>query len=298
VGDGGVSRRGGDDTNPNVNGPDETSFRSRLAASGYLVDDELARLLSVAVGLDRPLLVEGPAGVGKTALALALARVLGRPLVRLQCYEGIDQSQALYDWDYARQLADAARDTAAPLFSDAYLLPRPLLTALTAPGGAVLLVDEIDRADEGFEAFLLETLAEGQVTIPEMGTVVRAGPVAVVLTSNRTRSLSDALRRRCLYWLMDWPARTREESIVRMHHPHTAPGLVEEIVRVVRVLRGWDLVKPPGLAETLDLTAAMAWLGWDALDAPRLKALLGTVLKDALDWAAVEPRLLELWESG
>ncbi len=269
-----------------------------MATHGYLASGELAQLVSVAVALERPLLLEGPAGVGKTALAGALAAVLGRPLIRLQCYEGIDRSEALYDWDYARQLADAARSAAAQLFSEEYLLPRPLLSALTAPRGALLLVDEIDRADEGFEAFLLETLAEGQVSIPELGTVRRAGPLAVVLTSNRTRALSDALRRRCLYALLDWPAASRERDIVRLHHPDAAPALAGEVVRVVRQLRTWDLIKPPGLAEALDLTAALTWLGWSELTAARLQCLLGTVIKDALDWAAVEPRLAELWESG
>ncbi len=269
-----------------------------LAKHGYLVSDELAQLVSVAVGLERPLLLEGPAGVGKTALAAALARVLDRPLIRLQCYEGIDRAEALYDWDYARQLADAARSPAGGLFTEEYLLPRPLLAALRSPSGAVLLVDEIDRADEGFEAFLLETLAEGQVSIPELGTVRRAGPVSVVLTSNRTRALSDALRRRCLFGLLDWPAASRERDIVHVHHPQADAALVDEVVRVVRRLRTWDLVKPPGLAETLDLTAAVQWIGWRELTVSRLQALLGTVVKDALDWAAVEPRLSELWEAG
>ncbi len=269
-----------------------------LANHGYLASDELAQLVSVAVGLERPLLLEGPAGVGKTALAAALAAVLDRPLIRLQCYEGIDRAEALYDWDYARQLADAARSTSGALFTEGYLLPRPLLAALKTPKGAVLLVDEIDRADEGFEAFLLETLAEGQVSIPELGTVRRAGPVSVVLTSNRTRALSDALRRRCLFGLLDWPGATREREIVQLHHPDADAALVDDVVRVVRRLRTWDLVKPPGLAETLDLTAAVRWVGWRELTVSRLQALLGTVVKDALDWAAVEPRLAELWESG
>ncbi len=276
----------------------QEQLASQLANHGYLASDELAQLVSVAVGLERPLLLEGPAGVGKTALASALAMVLGRPLIRLQCYEGIDRSEALYDWDYARQLADAARSTSGTLFSEEYLLPRPLLAALTAHQGAVLLVDEIDRADEGFEAFLLETLADGQVSIPELGTVRRAGPLSVVLTSNRTRALSDALRRRCLYGLLDWPAASRERDIVRLHHPEADVALVDDVVRVVRRLRGWDLVKPPGLAETLDLTAAVCWVGWPELTVSRLQALLGTVVKDALDWAAVEPRLAELWEAG
>jgi MoxR-like ATPase len=266
--------------------------------AGYVATEELVDISRVAVGIGRPLLLEGPAGAGKTALALALAEVLRRPLIRLQCYEGIDAAQALYDWNYARQLVDLAQHRERDPFQPDYLLPRPLLRALLEPDGAVLLVDEVDRADEAFEALLLEVLGEGQISIPEYGTVKARGPVQAVLTSNRTRPLSDALRRRCLYQRLDWPDPTREAAILRRHLPDAPAPLVEAVVRVMARLRELDLVKPPGVGESLDLLRGMAAIGATALDVDTLRRLLGTVIKDARDWDAVVGRLEELLDAG
>lgn len=273
-------------------------WQASLKRVGYLAAEDLADIVDVAVALERPLLLEGPAGVGKTALARALSQVLDRPLVRLQCYEGIDATQALYDWNYARQLADLARDREQDPFQPAYLLARPLLRALTAPTGAVLLVDEIDRADEAFEALLLEILAEKQVSIPELGTVSGQGPLYVVLTSNRTRALSDALRRRCLFHRLSWPEPAREQAILRVHEPDAPDTLLADVVTVVGRLRTWDLVKPPGVAESVDLTRALVLRGRTSLDAKTLRSLLGTVIKDSADWDAVNGRLEDLFTDG
>jgi MoxR-like ATPase len=270
-------------------------WQASLERVGYLAAEDLADIVEVAVALERPLLLEGPAGVGKTALAQALSRVLDRPLVRLQCYEGIDATQALYDWNYARQLADLARHREEDPFQPGYLLARPLLRALTEPAGAVLLVDEIDRADEAFEALLLEVLAEKQVTIPELGTVSGQGPLHVVLTSNRTRALSDALRRRCLFHRLSWPEPARERAILRVHEPAAPDSLLRDVVTVVGRLRTWDLVKPPGVAESVDLTRALVLRGRTSLDPETLRGLLGTVIKDSADWDAVVGRLAELF---
>ncbi len=279
-------------------------MRSRLEQTGYLVDDGLAVACFLALRLHRPVFCEGDAGVGKTALASALAEVLDAPLIRLQCHEGIDASQALYDWDFPRQLlhlraAEAAgvRDAERlehELYDRRFLVARPLLRALqTQP--SVLLVDEIDRADDEFEAFLLEVLSEFQVTIPELGTLRAEVPPVVVLTSNRTREVHDALKRRCLYHWFDHPGFGRELAIVRRRLPQVSARLAEQVTALVQALRAEDLLKPPGVAETLDWARALDALGADEVDAELAVATLGSVLKyredtdraRSLDFAAV-----------
>ncbi|QOV41216.1 MoxR family ATPase [Streptomyces ferrugineus] len=279
-------------------------MRARLEETGYLVDDGLAIACYLALRLGRPLLCEGDAGVGKTALASALAEALDAPLIRLQCHEGIDASQALYDWDFPRQLlrlraAEAVGVTDADrlegeLYDRRFLIARPLLRALeTQP--SVLLIDEIDRADDEFEAFLLELLSEFSVTIPELGTLRAKTPPVVVLTSNRTREVHDALKRRCLYHWFDHPGFARELAIVRRRLPRVSARLAEQVTALVQELRGHDLLKPPGVAETIDWAEALDALGADEVDAELATATLGSVLKyreDAerargLDFAAV-----------
>ncbi|GGV66064.1 MoxR-like ATPase [Streptomyces thermoviolaceus subsp. thermoviolaceus] len=279
-------------------------MRARLEETGYLVDDGLAVACFLALKLHRPVFCEGDAGVGKTALASALAEALGAPLIRLQCHEGIDASQALYEWDFPRQLlhlraAEAAgvRDAdrlEQELYDRRFLLARPLLRALqTWP--SVLLVDEIDRADDEFEAFLLEVLSEFQVTVPELGTLRAEEPPVVVLTSNRTREVHDALKRRCLYHWFDHPDFARELAIVRRRLPEVSARLAEQVTTLVQALRGQGLLKPPGVAETLDWARALDALGASEVDAELAVATLGAVLKyredtdraRALDFAAV-----------
>ncbi|MGW1050853.1 AAA family ATPase [Streptomyces sp. NPDC002521] len=267
---------------------DPERVRARLEETGYLVDEGLAVTCFLALRLHRPLFCEGDAGVGKTALASALADALGAPLIRLQCHEGIDASQALYDWDFPRQLlhlraAEAAGVTDADrleseLYDRRFLIARPLLQALqTQP--AVLLVDEIDRADDEFEAFLLELLSEYSVTIPELGTLRAEQPPVVVLTSNRTREVHDALKRRCLYHWFDHPSFVRELAIVRRRLPGVSARLAEQVTALVQALRGADLLKPPGVAETLDWAEALDALGAGEVDAELAVATLGSVLK-------------------
>ncbi|WUQ65323.1 MoxR family ATPase [Streptomyces canus] len=272
--------------NGSVNGPEEV--RARLEETGYLVDDGLAVACFLALRLHRPLFCEGDAGVGKTALAAALAEALGAPLIRLQCHEGIDASQALYDWDFPRQLlhlraAEAAGAVDADrlegeLYDRRFLIARPLLRALeTCP--SVLLIDEIDRADDEFEAFLLELLSEFSVTIPELGTVRARVPPVVVLTSNRTREVHDALKRRCLYHWFDHPGFARELAIVRRRLPGVSQRLAEQVTALVQTLRSEDLLKPPGVAETIDWAEALDALGASEVDAELAVATLGSVLK-------------------
>jgi MoxR-like ATPase len=279
-------------------------MRARLEETGYLVDDGLAVACFLALKLHRPVFCEGDAGVGKTALASALAEALGAPLIRLQCHEGIDASQALYEWDFPRQLlhlraAEAAgvRDAdrlERELYDRRFLLARPLLRALqTRP--SVLLVDEIDRADDEFEAFLLEVLSEFQVTVPELGTLRAEEPPVVVLTSNRTREVHDALKRRCLYHWFGHPDFARELAIVRRRLPEVSARLAEQVTTLVQALRGQELLKPPGVAETLDWVRALDALGASEVDAELAVATLGAVLKyredtdraRTLDFAAV-----------
>ncbi|NGO08986.1 MoxR family ATPase [Streptomyces sp. HC44] len=267
-------------------GPDEV--RGRLEKSGYLVDDGLAVACFLALRLHRPIFCEGDAGVGKTSLASALAEALDAPLIRLQCYEGIDASQALYDWDFPRQLlhlraaeaagvADADR-LESELYGRRFLVARPLLRALeTQP--CVLLVDEVDRADDEFEAFLLELLSEYTVTIPELGTLRAQSPPVVVITSNRTREVHDALKRRCLYHWFDHPGFARELAIVRRRLPGVTARLAEQVTGLVQALRAEELVKPPGVAETIDWAQALDALGATEVDAELAVATLGAVLK-------------------
>jgi len=267
-------------------------MRAALAAQDYLADDGLATAAFLALRLGRPLFLEGEAGVGKTALARTLAGVLDAPLIRLQCYEGIDVSQALYDWDFPRQLlhlraAEAAARGQGELDADAleaslydrrFLVARPLLQALeTTP--SVLLVDEVDRADDEFEAFLLELLSDFTVSVPELGTLTAEVPPVVVLTSNRTREVHDALKRRCLYHWVEHPSFDREVAIVRTRLPVAAEALARGVVAAVHGLRREDLLKPPGVAETIDWTEALVALGAQALDAELATATLGAVLK-------------------
>ena len=259
-----------------------------LGAAGYVAGPQLATAVHLALTLPRPLLVEGPAGVGKTALGSALSAMLGRRLIRLQCFEGLDFSQALYEWDYARQLlalraAEGGKDD-PDLFSARFLLERPLLSALLAADGpVVLLIDEIDRADEALEALLLELLGEGQVTIPEIGTLKAKAMPHVVITSNRTRELSDALRRRCLYAWIDFPTVAQERAILAAHLPKAGSHLAVQVARLMAALRQLELEKPPGVAEALDLTAAASALGADRLQRTVLEQALSTVIKSAQD---------------
>ena len=268
--------------------PSVAALKERLAGVDYLADDGLATALFCAVRLPQPLLLEGEAGVGKTQAAKALAAMLDTPLIRLQCYEGIDASEALYEWNYPRQLLGIrlAESRGAPLdeeslFSREFLIERPLLQALEHPGPnpAVLLIDEVDRADEEFEAFLFEMLAECSVTVPELGTLTATNPPIVVLTSNRTRDLHDALKRRCLYHWIDYPDLAHATDIVRLRVPEAPETLVTQVAAAVQRLRGLDVQKPPGVAEAIDWVHAAMLLGLDELDEQTAGRTLGSVLK-------------------
>ncbi len=272
-----------------------------LAARRYLADRPLATVLTVALRLGRPLLLEGEAGVGKTQLAKTLADVLGARLIRLQCYEGIDVSHALYDWNYAKQMlhirtleaAHAAdRRATAELFSREFLVRRPLLEAIEHADAVapVLLIDEVDRADDEFEAFLLELLSDFQVTIPELGTVQAGIPPSVILTSNRTRELHDALRRRCLYFWIAHPSLEQEVAIVRARIPGVAERLARQAGQFVASMRGLDLVKAPGVAETLDWVEAIEMFGVDDLETELTEWTLGALLKHREDVEQVTER--------
>ncbi len=275
--------------------------KSGLAGQGYVADDRLSMALHLAMTLGRPLLLEGPAGVGKTEIARALADLRGARLIRLQCYEGLDASHAIYEWNYQRQLlairaAEAQGGTDADaLFSEKYLLKRPLLEAIGEEEAPVLLIDEIDRADEEFEAYLLEVLSDFQITIPELGTVkARARPI-VILTANGTRDLSDALRRRCLYSYVDYPDRDTELAILRARMPGLEERLARQIVGVVQALRREDLEKVPGIAEMLDWAAALSGMGVnDMAQEPELvQATLVCLLKTAADRDAAPREVMD-----
>ena len=268
-----------------------SKLQGDLARFGYLADEGLATAIHLAVRLRRPLLLEGEAGAGKTEVAKTLARWSGAELLRLQCYEGIDVSQAVYEWDYARQLLHLkAAETGGPealaaaedeLFSERFLVRRPLLRALDNRDGPppVLLIDEIDRADDEFEAFLLEILSDFAVTVPELGTFAAEVPPVVVLTSNRTRDLHDALKRRCLYHWVDHPDIDREVAIVRLRVPEASQRLARQVAAAVGALRELDLYKPPGVAETIDWARALAELGEQELTEADVEHTLGWVLK-------------------
>jgi MoxR-like ATPase len=269
------------------------SITRDFAERGYVADDDLATALELALALEKPLLVEGPAGVGKTECARVLAEALGTPLIRLQCYEGLDVASALYEWNYPKQLLHirltenepqplASRE--AQIFSEPFLLRRPLLEAISQERSPVLLVDEIDRADEAFEAFLLELLADYAVTIPEIGTVRATAHPVVVLTSNRTRDLSDALRRRCLYHWIGYPSVAQETAILRARIPEIDTRLCEQIASFMAYLREQPFEKVPGTAESLDWALALVRLHRDALDEATLEATAGCIVKVRDDW--------------
>jgi MoxR-like ATPase len=276
-----------------------------LRGERYLADRGLSTAIYLAVSLDKPLLLEGEAGVGKTEVAKVLASLLGRQLIRLQCYEGIDASQALYEWNYSRQLiaVRAMQDVTAEahvedLFGPEFLVERPLLAAIRAGSKAVLLVDELDRADDEFEAFLLEVLSEFAVTIPELGPIVAEEPPAVIVTSNRTRELHDALKRRCLYHWIDHPALEREIEIVRTRAPEVPEALARDIATAVMRLRSFDIAKRPGVAETIDWAHAASFLGVEHLDEETAVATLGAVLKDHDDQELAVARMAEVVGDG
>jgi MoxR-like ATPase len=270
-----------------------------LRAHSYLPDRGLAVAIYLAVSLDRPLLLEGEAGVGKTEVAKVLAEMMDRRLIRLQCYEGIDSNQALYDWDYSRQLVAirAAQAEGKPiddLFGGAFLVERPLLDAIRTGPGAVLLIDELDRADDEFEAFLLEVLSEFAVTVPEIGRIAASRPPAVVITSNRTRELHDALKRRCLYHWIDHPSLEREVAIIRTRAPGVRESLAREVAAAVERLRALEVAKRPGVAETIDWANALSFLGADKLESDTALETLGAVVKDHEDQQVVAANLQEV----
>jgi MoxR-like ATPase len=269
-----------------------------LADAGYLPDRGLATAVYLATATRRPLLLEGEAGVGKTEVAKTLARILTAELIRLQCYEGIDSAQALYEWDYARQLLyvraiqeGEVRERLADLYGPEFLIERPLLRALRAGPAAVLLVDEVDRADDEFEAFLLEVLSDFSVTVPEIGTIAAAEPPVVVVTSNRTRELHDALKRRCLYHWIDFPTLEREVAIVRLRVPDVSEALARSVAEAVSRLRALELAKPPGVAETIDWARGLAILGVDSVDGDAARDTLGWAVKNVEDLRRAEAEL-------
>jgi MoxR-like ATPase len=274
-----------------------------LAAESYLPDRGLATAIFLALRMGRPLLLEGEAGVGKTEVGKTLARILGADLIRLQCYEGIDAGQALYEWDYSRQLLHARalqageldpRQRVAELYGPDFLLERPLLRAVRAGRRAVLLIDELDRADDEFEAFLLEVLSEYAVTVPELGTIAAAEPPAVVITSNRTRELHDALKRRCLFHWIDFPELEREVEIVRLRAPGASEQLARSVATAVGRLRELDLVKRPGVAEAIDWAQALSLLGASSANGAAARETLGWAVKNRDDLRRVEAELPEL----
>jgi MoxR-like ATPase len=286
-------------------GPPESvgELTEALRQGGYLADRGLATALYVSLNLRRPILLEGEVGVGKTEVAKVLAAVFGRKLIRLQCYEGIDTNQALYEWDYARQMLHiralsehqlADGQAVDKLFGPTFLLERPLLEAVRSGDQAVLLIDEIDRADDEFEAFLLELLSDFQISIPEIGTIKAESPPLVVLTSNRTRELHDALKRRCLYHWIGYPTAEREVEIVLVRQPGVSEALTRKVVAAVNRLRELDLAKPPGVAETIDWVRTLDFLGASGLDPQVAVDTLGAVIKERDDLDLVTDNLEEI----
>jgi MoxR-like ATPase len=280
-------------------------LQTSLGEHAYLADRGLATAIFLSLSLDKPLLLEGEAGVGKTEVAKVLSTLLGRRLIRLQCYEGIDASQALYEWNYSRQLiavramdASVADAHVDDLFGPEFLVERPLLAAIRAGSDAVLLVDELDRADDEFEAFLLEILSEFAVTIPEVGRVAALTPPAVIVTSNRTRELHDALKRRCLYHWIDHPDLDREVRIVRARAPQVPDALARGVAVAVERLRELDLAKVPGVAETIDWANALTFLGAEALTVDLAADTLGAVVKDHEDQRLVVDKLADVVGDG
>jgi MoxR-like ATPase len=280
-----------------------SELTQHLREGAYLADRGLATALVVSLSLRRPLLLEGEVGVGKTEVAKVLASVFGRRLIRLQCYEGIDTNQALYEWDYARQMLQiralsehqvADERAVDRLFGPKFLLERPLLEAVRAGDEAVLLIDEVDRADDEFEAFLLEVLSDFQISIPEIGTIQADSAPAVILTSNRTRELHDALRRRCLYHWIGYPSQEREVEIVLVREPGAAEQLTRKVVRAVHRLRELDLAKPPGVAETIDWVRTLGFLGETELTPEAADDTLGAIIKDRDDLDLVRDSLEEI----
>ena len=301
--------------------PEIEHLQQKLAGQKYIASDEIATILYLTEQLNKPILTEGPAGVGKTELSKAWAGATGRRLIRLQCYEGLDENKALYEWEYAKQmlytqllrdklhdiLADAQTLTEAAdrlareddlFFSERFLLPRPLLQALTSPVPAVLLIDEIDRADVEFEAFLLEILSDFQVTIPELGTIKATHHPMVVLTSNNTRELSEALKRRCLYLFVDYPSIEVELDIVRLKVPDLGPQLARQAVELVHELRRLDLKKAPSISETLDWARALVTLNSDRLDEATVNNTLTILLKHSADIARAKRAMTRFGSNG
>jgi MoxR-like ATPase len=272
-----------------------------LAAESYLPDRGLATAIYLAHAMRRPLLLEGEAGVGKTEVGKTLARILEAELIRLQCYEGIDAGQALYEWDYARQLLHARAlqvgeisERMGELYGPEFLVERPLLRAIRTGAGAVLLIDEVDRADDEFEAFLLEVLSDFSVTVPELGTIAAVEPPAVVITSNRTRELHDALKRRCLYHWIEFPELEREVQIIELRAPGVSAALAASVAAAVARLRALELVKPPGIAEAIDWARALAVLGANEVDGDAARDTLGWAVKNREDLQRVRQALPEL----